>query len=644
MKMNKNTTIKSAVGIAITVSGLLFGCTESFLKPDPLSFFEPSITFTTKEGLISALATCDKHLRHSYITYDGADGAPIVTEMILSDIAVNGTTDVSSATGTTMDVITQLVPDADNNNPSTNRTEWFWREGFSGIKYANSIITNLDKVAGLDKKLHDEMLGRAYFHRSVRYMHMVFQFKDIPLFTQEVQGPKFDYQSTKRSVILDMITSDMEYAVEHVPATAEYGGMVTKGACRQLLIKCYLVQGKFDKAIEQANMLINSSGYSLMKENFGTFVNPMPDVHPIKRNVIWDLHRPENKMIAANKEVIHGMINRDASTGSRARMRTMRNAVPFWPAAGSIGILTPDGKQGMDISTKHADYRKAYGRGVARLRPTDHSQHGLWLDDPTDLRHSVESGNWMVMEKLKYNHPSLYTSKNQYAGQNIRLFDDQQNLLCTDTIRNWFDWPHYKLWLEDPQYETGTSYEGGPADWYFYRLAETYLLRAEAYFWKGELDKAAEDVNEIRSRAKCTKMFTESEMNMGVIMDERARELYYEEWRHSELSRVSYIFALTGKADEFGKTYTEETLSESSYWFERVNKYNNFYNKGVKTRLGISYTIAPYHIFYPVPQNSINANRDGRINQNTGYSGAEKNIKPFDTLEDAKAAETKYSK
>ncbi len=76
---------------------------------------------------------------------------------------------------------------------------------------------------------------------------------------------------------------------------------------------------------------------------------------------------------------------------------------------------------------------------------------------------------------------------------------------------------------------------------------------------------------------------------MGVVMDERARELYLEEWRHVELSRVSYIFALTGQTDEFGQTYTEETISDNSYWWQRVSKYNNFYNSGIKNtfRCGI---------------------------------------------------------
>lgn len=618
------------------------GCTDDFLKPDPLSFYEPSNTFTSRKGLESALATCDKHLRNMYFDWNEADGAPILTEYFFSDLGVSGTTGQSSTIGTAIDMNVYMTP-IYTYSPNSAYCKEYWDVSFKGIRFANSIITNINDITGIEQGLKNEMLGRAYFHRASKYYGLVFQFKDVPLFTQEVRGPKFDYQSTKRNVILDMITKDLEFAVQHVPETVEYGGMITKGACRHLLIKCYLSTGQFEKAIAHADTLINMSGYKLMTEPFGDFINPMPDVHKVDRNVIWDLHRPENKMIGENKESILCLVNRYGYEGMSIRTKMMRNCVPFWPASGSIGIMTPDGQQGMDISKEIIDYRKTYGRGIARIRPTNYAQYGLWLNDPTDLRHDTQSGNWMTMEQLKYNHPNLYKKGNPYAGQNIRLYADDGTLLCTDTIRNWFGWPQYKVWIEDPSQENNTNYDGGEGDWYMYRLAETYLLRAEAYLWKGEKAKAAEDVNAIRKRAHCTKLFTADEMNMGVVMDERARELYMEEFRHIELSRVSYIFALTGQADEFGQTYTEETLSDNSYWWQRVCKYNNFYNSGIKTRSNIEYTMSPYHIFFPVPQASIDGNREGIINQNKGYAGYEHNVAPFDNLEDAIASELDYS-
>jgi hypothetical protein len=130
-------------------------------------------------------------------------------------------------------------------------------------------------------------------------------------------------------------------------------------------------------------------------------------------------------------------------------------------------------------------------------------------------------------------------------------------------------------------------------------------------------------------------MYGADEITMGTILDERARELFYEELRHMELSRISYIFALTHKPDEFGKTYTVDGLSKSSYWYERVSKYNNFYNKGVKTVYGAIFTASPYHLLWPVPQGDIDANREGRLNQNFGYSGYELNQPPINNLQEA---------
>ncbi|MGX5689729.1 hypothetical protein [Arcticibacter tournemirensis] len=104
-----------------------------------------------------------------------------------------------------------------------------------------------------------------------------------------------------------MITKDMEFAVQWVPEQKDmtYIGMVNKGACRMLLAKCYLATGQWQKAKEQMDILISQSGYALMQNTFGTFYpGGEPQTWSVNRNVIWDLHRCENKLIAANTEVI----------------------------------------------------------------------------------------------------------------------------------------------------------------------------------------------------------------------------------------------------------------------------------------------------------------------------------------------------
>ncbi|MFT3822844.1 MAG: RagB/SusD family nutrient uptake outer membrane protein [Chitinophagaceae bacterium] len=634
--MLKTITNKRTLSV-ILLSGMIAlqsACKKDYLQPEPLSFYEPGETFSTKAGLDAALAIADRHLRSYWTYFNYQDlGLPISTEYMFSDVAVASKTDDGNIF---VDIATRLTP-----TDMPERTTYFWDETYNGIKYANTVLTFIDNVAGLDDATKNEYRGRALFHRSFRYLALAFEFKDVPLVTKILKVPKVNYKSTKREAILKKITADMEQAVEWVPDQSKMAliGMINKGACRQLLLKCYLATGQYDKAIEQADILINSSGYSLMMANFGTFVNPYPNTWPITRNVIWDLHRPENKGITANKETILMMPNRN-NTDAGIKMNSMRNWLPFLD---NIATSTPDGKQAVRFYAvsntanyrAQFDYVKGIGRGIAHIRPTWFATNSVWIvnniNDAGDLRHNSTVGNWARMDSLHYNDPT-----STWFGKNLSLRNAANALLCTDTVRNWFDWPHYKYYIEDPtetQNVNEVNHRGGAGDLYFYRLAETYLLRAEAKFYKGDITGATADVNKIRQRAGCSQMY--ATVNIGDIMNERARELNMEEWRFTELSRVSYCLAQSGKPDEWGNTYTVDNLSTNSYWYQRVQHYNNFYNKGQVTVKNRAYTIAPNNINWPIPQVAINANGGAKIRQNVGYSGYDAGIVMWEKWEDA---------
>ena len=123
-------------------------------------------------------------------------------------------------------------------------------------------------------------------------------------------------------------------------------------------------------------------------------------------------------------------------------------------------------------------------------------------------------------------------------------------------------------------------------DIYAIRLAETLLLRAEAYVNLGKKDLAAEDINKIRIRANAKPVLPQ-DVDIDYILDERARELYGEEFRNITLRR-------TGKL------------------IERTRKYNN--NPKIPGA-----NIEEYHNLYPIPLASIDLNIDAKIEQNPGY-------------------------
>lgn len=178
-----------------------------------------------------------------------------------------------------------------------------------------------------------------------------------------------------------------------------------------------------------------------------------------------------------------------------------------------------------------------------------------------------------------------------------------------------------------------------------FRLAETYLLRAEAKFYQGNPIGAAEDVNVVRRRANAKKMFTT--VTIGDIADERARELYLEEWRQPELTRISWCLARSGQPDEWGETYNLSTwdkqsgtdLNGGSYWYKRTTRYNIFNHGPIVSNKELNYQVDKRNLFWPIPNSAITANTGARLRQNYGYDGYDEAIPMFTNWEEAVADE-----
>ena len=55
------TNLIKAIYLTFGLSSLaLTGCSDSWLKPEPLSFYEPSVTLSTKEGKLHSLPATDR--------------------------------------------------------------------------------------------------------------------------------------------------------------------------------------------------------------------------------------------------------------------------------------------------------------------------------------------------------------------------------------------------------------------------------------------------------------------------------------------------------------------------------------------------------------------------------------------------------
>ncbi|MVZ61038.1 RagB/SusD family nutrient uptake outer membrane protein [Sphingobacterium humi] len=577
-------------GLFLTLISL--SCSKSWLDPKPLSFYTPENVYQDPQGLASLAVTLKRDLKQE--THNVGKGIHnLIMEFASSDL------------GTPWSQLDfyKLTP---NNDVYYNFLKMF-NFMYENVKNCNVLIAKVETVQFKDENEKNAMLAIGYFYRSYWYYRLVHSYGDVPFIGEEINGAKLDFQTHSKAAILKKIQSDLEFAVKNLPLTAAPGEL-TKGAANHLLTKVYLSNAEFDKAIASSSEVINGP-YSLMTARFGK------DAANNYRDLMWDLHRPENVSISTNKETILATIDRfEAPADARSLgLFTMRYYGCSWFQA---PVRDSEGKPGMVASGPMYD---SLGRGNANVRLTGFYQYDVWsykgatYKNTTDLRRS--NSNWVDNHEYKYNNPA---SKDFGKPVNPAYFADP-----LDTFRSIYAIPHYILYV--PEQNKAATPQGGNGDWYVFRLAETHLLRAEAYFWKGQMQLAADDINKVRTRAKALPM-TAGEVTLDFIMDERARELFAEEPRHTELVRVSYILA---KQNLQG--YTLANFSEKNYYYDRVRRKNPTYDQKI-SMLGNVANIAPFHALWPIPSTVITANTKGVINQNKGYDGAERNQPPIETI------------
>lgn len=626
--MNKQKKIY-AIGIITSLSLLTTACNDSWLEPKPLSFYTPENTYVDADGMYSAIVACERNMRHEY----AAEYAPILTEIFTSDVAVHGKTDES---GSLVDFDNYMLPTQVLSN-AKNKLGWYWDEGFKGIKYANIVLSRIDNGKYKDEAERNAVLGAAYFQRAYRYYKLTHQFGDVPFLDAEITSPKLDFYSHDRWSILEQLQEDLEFAYQWVNDEVDRG-KTSKSACGVLLMKVCMCLGDFDRAIEVGKEIV--AKHPLMTERFTT------NKTKPSTNLMHDLHSVEAKMDMSNTEGLMYVVSYPETEGSE-KMFTMRNALPYW--AKGAAIKTPDGKTGTAITPhkddKYSEIDNDYnvGRGIGVLRPTNYYQYEIWTEkEKNDLRGPFNHESWRRMEDLYYNESSLKNKGSEWYGKHLVR---PTGISVSDSVRCWYMWPHYKLFVPDP--EVTQDFKGGKSPWYIYRSAEVYLLMGECYYWKNDAANAAAMLNVVRQRAGADPL-TASDINIGEILAERARELYYEENRHVELVRISYTYAKTGKPCEVfnGHVYkldnfsgpggTGANVKEKGYnfWYDWVITHNNFFRDNVTIAYG-TYRISVHHVLWPVPNSAITTNTMGVINQNIGYPGAENNITPLKIGEEA---------
>ncbi len=442
-----------------------------------------------------------------------------------------------------------------------------WNEFYKAINTANAVIGRADNVAGLDPLLKDKRVGEVRFLRAQYYFILVQMFGPVHLTLEENTTATSTASRAPIADIYKAIIADLEFAVANLEPDIKKTdwGRATKAAAEHLLARVYLTKatssakesGDYDKAAEYAKNVINNYNFKLLPDYSSVFLQGSGEV---------------------NDEVIFSVqYTSDPLTNS-----TGNNAHVFF-------LMEYDVQPGMQRDV-------ANGRPFKRFKPTDYTL-GLW-DRSIDSRYAKNFKSVFYCNK-----PGTYTIN----GKSVTLasgdtaiwlpgvelpqsvIDSKNYQVITPSKYTLKLYPSLTKFL-DPLRPDKTTFEGS-RDFLAFRLAETYLIAAEASMYMGKLPEAAGYVNAVRERAAWPGMvqqmdITPADLSIDFILDERARELLGEQFRWFDLVR-------TGKL------------------VDRVKMYN----------ADAAPNIMDYHALRPIPQSQIDLTDGGASSfpQNPGY-------------------------
>ncbi len=551
-------------------------CSEDVLDETPLDFLAPENAYKTLPGIKQGITGLHFSVRQRWFYGTDQDAGAII-KGLGTDIAYHGE-DPNS---------TRFMCNYVNYVTSENtylRNFWTWN--YELIQRANVLIDGInaaDPVIWTNDAQKNAYLAEAMFFRAFAYRILVSTYGDVPLVTDVIRGVKTDFVRTPKAQVYKQMEDDLLFGTTNLPEPGkeEAPGRITQGAAWHMLSECYLAQGKNQPAVDAASEVIDGYSYTLMTSRFGDRQNVVFG----KGDPYYDLFAFGNQTLGNNTEAIWVIQVEPPPTIGGGSVEGNRT---FGPAYFRLGN-TPDGKvafRGQLVAGKYTGYSDTLGRPVSWVHPTNYAAYDIWK---SDWNNDVRNAEYNIKRNFYYDNPA-----STFNGKKINLKVDYATAYATgkrDAMRDstQYIYPYWMKFADPCHYFTDPARSGGGNDHkdrYAIRLAETLLLRAEAYVNLNQPDLAAADINVIRSRANATPV-DPADVDLDYVLDERARELYGEEWRHITLRRM-------------GKLY------------DRVkNLNNNPKNPGLN--------IQPYHILWPIPQNQIDLNIDADLPQNPGY-------------------------